>query len=38
MAKKAYIGVPSFEPVELPSGYTQVEYTIKRNAVYQYRI
>ena len=26
MAKKAYIGVPSFEPVELPSGYTQVEY------------
>ena len=26
MAKKAYIGVPSFEPVKLPSGYTQVEY------------
>ena len=26
MAKRAYIGVNNFEPVDLPSGYTQVEY------------
>ena len=26
MAKKAYVGVPNFEMVSLPEGYTQVEY------------
>lgn len=36
MAKKAYIGVPSFEPVELPSGYTQVEYIQSSSSGGQY--
>lgn len=26
MAKGVYVGVPNFEPVSLPSGYTQLEY------------
>lgn len=26
MAKAAYVGAPNFEPVTLPSGYTQLEY------------
>ena len=26
MVKKIYVGVPNFTPVQLPSGYTQVEY------------
>lgn len=36
MAKKAYIGVNNFEPVDLPSGYTQVEYIQSSSSGGQY--
>lgn len=36
MAKRVYIGVNNFEPVDLPSGYTQVEYIQSSSSGGQY--